>query len=151
MDCDSERIDDLLPKKPTIGKRRRKKSKATKTKEPVEAIPKEITLATHKFEEADPFANAKTFVSFYRSIVASYAKGKKVDFPSHGADRQYASSAMDDLIDSGRDDDVEFLREWIKYYAEFKLKGDDFENYNKTSVRSFSKTLDEYKQKHIDL
>lgn len=149
MDCDDDKIDDLLPKKATIGKRRRSKLKSKKVVSQKET-PTKIIPAVHGFKDSDPFSNPKEFVAFYRSIVHSFAEGK-VEFPSHGADRQYASVIMDELLDIGRGEDLEFLREWIKYYAQFKLKKGDFEKFNKTSLRSFSVTLDEYKQKHIDI
>lgn len=148
MDCDEEKMDDFLPKNPTIGKRRRSKSKVKGG--PKKTAQKNIIPAMNKFEDSDPFANAKEFIAFYRSIVRSYAGSQQVGFPAHGADRQYASVVMDELIDAGRECDSEFLRAWIKYYAEFKLKDDDFGNLNKTSIRSFSKTLGEYQTKHID-
>lgn len=149
MDCDNDKMDDLLPKRATIGRRRRTRKKVSDkpTKTPVQ---KKITPALVAFESIDPFKNTKTFVSFYRSIIRSYGD-MIVEFPGHGADREYAARTMDSLIDIGREKDLVFLRAWIKYYAEYKLKGDDFENYNKTSIRSFNGTLEEYQKKHIDL
>ena len=91
MDCDDDRIDDLLPKKATIGKRRRFKAKdKAKTKTKTKTTQKKITPALEAFKSVDPFVNPKEFVSFYRSIVRSYANDI-INFPTHGADRQYAS------------------------------------------------------------
>ena len=149
MDFDEDKNnEEFLPKNPIIGGKKRSRRKKVKTVEG--GSQKRIVPAMIGFADSDPFKNPTAFVSFYRSIIRSYANGK-TEFPSHGADREYASIVMDAMIDIGREKDVEFLREWIKYFGNFKLKDRDFEDYKKTSIRQFSKTLEEYKKKHIDI
>ena len=97
-------------------------------------------------KEMNIFKNCNDMTRFYQ------AQFKQVHpqaiFQGFATERQETLNLMDLLIKKGKSEDKQFLRSWIRHYAT-KQTPNAAKNPNKTSIKSFSKTIDEYLNLYI--
>ena len=129
---------ELLPQDDNVVKRTNKRKK--------KRIPIKGALAEFEtFKDCDPMKNANSFCQFYRSLVKS--KNDGAQFDDFRTESQPAATILDKIKGNGQNE--VFLRSWILFYVDSKLKGNNIKNKQKTSLRSFEKTYDEYNSRYI--
>jgi hypothetical protein len=128
---------DLLPKDGGLIKTPKRKSKTTSVKE--------AKTKFDTFVSIEPLKNANSFCQYYRSLIKSTDKDAK--FHEYKIETPPAAVILDKLKESNKDED--FVRSWILFYVESKLKGNNIRNRDKTSLRTFQKTYDEYSSRYI--
>jgi len=128
---------DLVPKDEDLIKKKKKTRKR---------IPSKVAETNFEtFKKIDPMENVNSFIRYYRSVVKDqYPNAEFYDFISES---NIASLIMDDILESGQDKD--FLRSWMSFYAETKLKGNNMRNKEKTSLKSLKETYEEYSSRYI--
>ena len=139
--------EDLVPKTPTIGDKKRKKSSAKKTTAKKKTTPKPEEPSKERFPALDPFQDSASLVRFYRSVIKNAKKGVKFD--TFESDARSAAVILDTLIEKERVGDRVFLRNWIEYYARHKLKGKKSQKIDNTSISAFGATFAEYDSKAV--
>jgi len=97
------------------------------------------------FKNLDPMKNVNSFFQFYRTLVKS--KNDGAQFDDFRTESQPAAIILDKIKVNGQNED--FLRSWILFYVDSKLKGNNIKNKQKTSLRSFEKTYEEYNSRYI--
>lgn len=128
--------------------------KVSKIKKNILIVDEDIDITEEKkpelttFESDNPFKNCNEFYRFYRTYVKIL--NNKAEFYSMQSERRYALEILDNLILNNKNNDVNFLRSWIKYYVTVYLKGDNITKKDKTSLKTFKETLKVYINKFID-
>jgi len=136
---------DLLPKNPCIGGKVKyeKVRKSIKVKDVVEQDKETPKQKKYVFNDnVDPFLNARIFTEYYRAYIKTINNRAKLD--GFSSDVRNAGIVMDLLIENNRSDKL-FLNSWLKFYCENSLKGNKIFNTKYTSLYSFGKTFDQYK------
>jgi len=136
--------EELTPQRAIIAKTRREKKSsvaATKTTNITTRPPAQPEIL--KFDqEADPLKNPKEFVVYYRHCIMSDTGGK-VKFEKFESDAPVAAQILDKLIMMGRSDKT-FIRAWIKYFFDQKLKGTKAMKSKNVGMDVFMGTLESF-------
>lgn len=99
------------------------------------------------FDSLDPFLNCNNLISFYRKMISSFDINAK--FFDFSVDRKEATELLDLLIKNNRNNDIMFLKSWIKYYATMYLKGNYIYDRQKTSIKIFRESFSTYNAKYV--
>lgn len=134
---------DLVPKNENLVVSNSKPQR--KKKSPVSSESREPTKAT--FQELNPFINCNQFMKYYREVVRLH--NNRAKFYPVDTERIVATQIMDDLIYNGKQNDIDFLRSWIRYYISSYLNGSNVYKQDKTSLLNFKKTFPEYNSKYF--
>ena len=100
-----------------------------------------------EFKGLTPFKNPTQFTKFYRSFLRMYNTG--VAFYDFTSEVLLASEILDKMITAGKQDNLPFLKAWIRYYMTNHLKGNNILNCDKTTLREFGKTFEDYNRVYI--
>ena len=131
---------DLIPDETNLVKVKKEK-KGRKTKKKVKSKGDSKPKAYTYGGDVNPFKNSKEFVKYYRSIL--YYFDSKVKFENFAVDVQVAGKIMDSLGEKDRKNKT-FLKAWIRYYKDHKLKGLKIYNTKHTSLKSFMGSFDKF-------
>jgi hypothetical protein len=99
------------------------------------------------FESLNPFKNCNDFLTFYRKSVQSFNSDAK--FFDFGVERKEANEILDMLIKNKRENDIIFLKSWIKYYVTMYLKGNCIYDKNKTALKTFGSSFTTYNPRYV--
>jgi 1,4-alpha-glucan branching enzyme len=116
----------------TTEKNKKKRKSSAKTK-------------VEKFSRINPLKNATSLLKFYRNFLK--ANNSKIVFCNFESEISHAGEILDE-VNKG-DCDERFLRSWMSYFIETKLKGENFRNQYKTSIGELKKTYCDYKVRYI--
>ena len=97
------------------------------------------------FKSLDGLKNATSLFQYYRAIIKS--KNNDAQFHEYSVELNTSAQILDKLKESNHDED--FLKSWILYFAEIKLKGNNALNKDKTSLSELFKTYSDYNGKYI--
>lgn len=114
-----------------------------KAKKKEKIITQEQKLETFKLIE--PLKNVKSFFQYYRSMILY--RNNNAKFHTYEIELGNAAVILDIIKESGHGSD--FLSAWINYYFDTKLKGDYAEKQEKTSLKAFKETFEEYNSRYI--
>jgi len=133
---------DLIPKNENLI---RVKNKKVIQKKVVSCMP----VHPHKttFTAIDPFSNCNDFIRYYKEVIRSYNGNAKFYKPD--SERIFATKIMDLLIQNGKNENIDFLRSWIRYYIQSDLQGNNVYKEDKTSLSNFAKTFKDYQGKYF--
>jgi len=134
---------EIIPENPNLAKPlRRKRMKLA-------SAPSEKVVAYTFSGDINPFENASHFVNYYRAFLQQL--NKDIRFNSYDTDAIYASQVLDLLKDQGRSNNKVFLMSWIRYFHDFKLKGNKFLKIKYTSIKAFKETFNEYVPRFMEI
>jgi hypothetical protein len=128
---------ELAPKEASLIK----PPKKTRKRKPVQ----DVEAKFETFTDIDPLKNSTSFFRYYRSVIKS--QDQTAEFNDYQVELQPAAGILDKLKNDNQDEI--FLRSWILFYAELKLKGNNIKNKEKTSLNAFQKTYEEYNNRYI--
>jgi hypothetical protein len=128
---------ELAPKDDSLVKQPKKRRKRT----PV----KDVEAQFDTFKSLEPLKNSTSFYQYYRAIVKS--KDQTAEFHEYKVELGTAAVILDTVKEANHNE--MFLRSWIGYFIDLKLKGNNIKNKDKTSLRALQKTYDEYNNKYI--
>ena len=128
---------DLAPKDENLVK-----VKKTRIRKPKDAPAAEMGT----FASIDPFRNSKEFVQYYRSVVKT--KNNSAIFYKYETEVIHASRILDKLSEKDRGS-KDFLTSWIFYYINKSLNGEYAKKKDKTSLKSFGESLEEYESRYV--
>ena len=139
---------ELVPDNPNMIKSKKVKTshpkKKTHVKSQVENPGEGIRATMFTFDRSvDPFRNARDFVRYYYARIRDY--DEKARFENFGVDACDATRLLDLMTEEGRDTKT-FLDAWIKYFIEWKLKGEKAKNSKHTSIKIFMKSFEKYNE-----
>lgn len=137
--------DDIIPKNPNLVKTRRTNSQKRTFK--TRSEPSDDVIAYNYEGTVNPFLNSLHLIKYYRSVL-SYLGGSDIIFAPYNEDTPYAAKVLDILVENSRSNKI-FLNSWIRYFYEFKLKGEKSKKVKYTSLMTFLETFDEYNSRHI--
>lgn len=138
---DSEK--DIIPDNPNIAKPRRQK-----------IITHNLVITKDKIDKyvfdanVDPLRDAKHFMEYYRASLQQHFHHTRIKFDGHGSDALYATQILDLLIENKRSDQA-FLNGWIRYFYEYRLKGNKNNKAKYTSLKAFKDTFDEFNPRYV--
>lgn len=135
IDSHEELESSLLPKENNLAKPKKRKRIPTTDKE----------AKFDTFKSVDPMKNSNDFIRFYRSVVTLKCPGAQF----HDYKFEFVNSSL--ILDMLKNDEhnEDFLRSWILFYVETKLKGNNSKQKDKTSLKSFKDTYEEYNTRYI--
>ena len=116
----------------TTEKNKKKRKPSAKTK-------------VEKFSRINPLKNATSLLKFYRNFLK--ANNSKIVFCNFESEISHAGEILDE-VNKGNCDE-RFLRSWMSYFIETKLKGENSRNQYKTSIGELKKTYCDYKVRYI--
>ncbi len=136
--------EELTPQKPIIAKKRRGRKPKMVNVEVTDTVirPPAQPEALRFNEEINPLQNAKDFVVYYRQCIMS-ATGGRVKFENFELDAPIAAQILDKLIIMGKADKI-FIRAWIKYFFDQKLKGAKAMKPKYVGMNAFMETLEPF-------
>jgi hypothetical protein len=137
--------DDIIPKNPNLIKSRKATPKKRIFEEKRESSSDVIAYTYDGI--VDPFLNSLHLIKYYRSVL-SYLGGSDIVFAPYNEDTPYAAKILDVLVENSRSDKI-FLNSWIRYFYDYKLKGEKSKKVKYTSLMKFLETFDEYNSRHI--
>ncbi len=143
---------DIIPKNSNLIKIRNSSAKIKKPKKvAVNKTSDEVTVYNY-VGNIDPFLNSTHFLNYYRSVLSYLSSSNEafIRFPSYSEDTPYAAKILDIMAEHSRKNKI-FLNSWIKFFYDFKLKGDKSIKIKYTTLHEFMKTFDEYNSKHIEV
>ena len=97
------------------------------------------------FKSLEPLKNATSLFQYYKSVIKS--KNNNAQFHEYSTELNISAQILDKIKESNQDE--EFLKSWILYFVEMKLKGNNALNKEKTSLSELFKTYDDYNGKYI--
>jgi hypothetical protein len=97
------------------------------------------------FKDNEPLKNSTSFFQYYRSIVKT--QNNEAEFHEYKVELNHAALILDKLKEANQDE--AFLRSWILYFVELKLKGNNAKNKDRTSLKSLFDTYTEYNGKYV--
>jgi len=106
---------------------------------------KNVEAKFETFKSLEPMKDSKSLVQFYRSVVKS--KYGDAQFHEYRVEVRHAGVILDTIKGSGHDE--EFLKSWILFFAESKLKGHNSKSKDKTSLKSLQETYSDYNSRYI--
>lgn len=133
---------EIVPKNQNLVREKRAKHPRLTPEQSMNGITAKVT----DFESVDPFKNCNSFIKYYTSVIRT--KNRDAKFNTYDVERIHAMGVLDMMILNNRDS-IRFLKGWIIYFAETRLKGDTATNREKTSIRTFKETFGEYNSKYI--
>ena len=117
------------------------KKKPRRKRKPVEGA--EAKFET--FKSLEPFKNATSLFQYYKTMIKS--KNSKAKFHEYQVELSIAAQILDSMKSCNQDE--EFFKSWILFFVELRLKGNNAENKDKTSLRALYKTYEEYNGRYI--
>lgn len=134
---------DLIPQNEDLTK---EKNTGSRNKKAKKNSNEKINAKVMKFSKSDPLGNCNDFIHYYREGIRSVNSGAK--FYDLRTERAIATTIMDTILENNGD--VDFLRSWLKYHINYFLnKGKNMYNKEKTSLKVFFDTFEEYKGKYF--
>tara|TARA_R110000824_G_scaffold8450_2_gene38458 strand:+ start:17739 stop:18959 length:1221 start_codon:yes stop_codon:yes gene_type:complete len=130
----------LVPKNENLVVQKKAKKTKVKGKDGINA-------KIHRTKRLDPFKNPNNLLDFYKSAIKLHNNEAK--FFSFTSEVHLAEEVLDALTEGGRDNDIQFLKSWIKYFAGKELSGDKAKNEHKTSLSSFKSTFNKYNKSYV--
>jgi len=98
------------------------------------------------FKPINPLENCNDFISYYRAVISSMNNEAK--FYPYDSERNYAMKILEELSINDRMS-KDFLKDWISFYFENYLKGNNIKKADKTSLKSFALTFSKYNESYI--
>jgi hypothetical protein len=135
----------IIPENPNIAKPRRQRIAQNL------ASKKDNSDKIERYDfsnDVDPFKNVPNFIEYYRAWLQIHHKSISIRFESFAGDTIYAAQIMDMLRENNRSDIV-FLVGWIKYFYDYRLKGNKMYKSKYTSLKAFMETFGEYNARHV--
>lgn len=107
-------------------------------------------VEVYKYDgEVYPFKNAVHFIKYYRAFLSQCSSGK-TKFDRYDTDTIYATQILDLLQEKSRSNKV-FLNSWIRYFYDYRLKGNKMLKTKYTSLKTFKETFEEYNARHMEV
>ena len=139
-------MSDLIPKNPNLVRIKKDRiNKPKKVKEIVLGKLPEKPQALSYEGDPDPFKDAPSFIKYYRAFLQ--ITKSNVAFDNFGVDAQYAAKILDILAENGRSGNKIFLNAWLRYFCDYKLKGDKCMKSKYTSMKVFGETFSDFNLK----
>jgi hypothetical protein len=142
--------DDIIPKNPNIAKNRRIKHNKpfSSNVSTISDVSNEPITAYDYSGTVDPFLNSLHLVKYYRSLLSYLVGLNNIAFAPYCEDTPYAAKVLDILAEHSRSNKI-FLNSWIRFFYEYKLKGEKAKKTKYTSLMAFLETFNEYNSRHI--
>lgn len=137
--------DDIIPKNSNLVKTRRTNSQKRTFK--ADKVSSDDVIAYTYEGTVNPFLNSLHLIKYYRSVL-SYLGGSDIVFAPYNEDTPYAAKILDILVENSRSDKI-FLNSWIRYFYEYRLKGEKSKKVKYTSLMAFLETFEEYNARHM--
>ena len=100
-----------------------------------------------EFKELTPFKNPTQLTKFYRAFLKMY--NNETTFYSFASEVIWAAELLDKMMSNGKNENLDYLKAWIRFYLLNYLKGNAVLNCDKTSIKEFGKTFDAYNKVYI--
>jgi hypothetical protein len=135
--------DEITPANPNLVRHHHvKKEKKSKPSDKVQAYTYDGDI--------DPFKNALHFIKYYEALLSQFAQGGRISFNSISSDSLYATQILDLLQEKGRSNKV-FLNAWVRYFYDYKLKGNKALKTKYTSLKNLKETFEEYNSRYMEV
>jgi hypothetical protein len=135
--------DEITPANPNLVRHHHvKKEKKSKPSDKVQAYTYDGDI--------DPFKNALHFIKYYSALLSQFAQGGRISCASIESDSLYATQILDLLQEKGRSNKV-FLNAWVRYFYEYKLKGNKALKTKYTSLKNLKETFEEYNNRYMEV
>lgn len=95
----------------------------------------------------DPFKNPYNMTKYYRAFLRLY--NKDAHFYEFATEVSIAEEILDTMLKNGKQNDIKFLKAWIRFYITNSLKGNNILKDEKTSLKEFGKSFAGYAKIHI--
>lgn len=138
--------DEIIPANPNMVKKQRKKRIK---KEVVNTNSQKVEVYAFS-GDVDPFKDAPNFMRYYRSFLGQLIQNNGIVFEPFNVDSIYATQVLDLLHINGRSNKV-FLNSWLRYFYEYKLKGEKALKTKYTNLNAFKATFKEYNDRHMEV